>query len=212
MGCHVPAPAPSPLTEYNSLSWSWSPCSVCLAPWRPTRDSGALKTATGPECQVLLFLISGDTDEGKEAPNSWSLSLRWGETYLPGTRGQVWHCLLYLLWTSLSISISPGQPDRKVYKVPCQPSTLLCYYLLPLRESFQILLFFFTVKQLQVEIKTSTFYSKAASSPGGWSGTCNSKGNRRMVTRTDRGSSVFFPSWYKKGSRKRGVTCNKAVS
>lgn len=88
VGCHVPAAAPSPLTEYNSLSWSWSPSWVRLPPWRPTRDSGALKTATGPECQVLLFLISGDADEEKEAHISWSLSLRWGETYLPGTLGQ----------------------------------------------------------------------------------------------------------------------------
>lgn len=62
-------------------------------------------------------------------------------------------------------------------------------------------------------MKTSTFYNnKAASSPGGWSGICNSKGKRRMVTRSGRGSSVFFPSWYKKGRRQRVATCNKAVS
>ena len=33
-----------------------------------------------------------------------------------------------------------------------------------------------------------------------------------MVTRRDRGSSVLFPSFYKKGSRERGGTCYKAVS
>lgn len=78
---------------------------------------------------------------------------------------------------------------------------------------FQIFVSHYGLYKLQIEMKTSTFYNnKAASSPGGWPGTCNSKGNRHMVTRWGRGSSVFFPSWYKKGSRERGGTCYKAVS
>lgn len=106
------------------------------------------------------------------------------------------------------------RPARwKNSKVPCQPSTLFCYYhLLPLEKFFQILLFFLMVYINNYNKKIITFYNKASSSPGGWSGICNSKGNRRMVTRSGRGSSVFFPSWCKKGSRQRGDTCNKAVS
>lgn len=67
------APAHSPLTEYNSLSCLWLPGSVLLPTWRPTRDSGALKAGTGPECQVLPFLIS---DAGWEKEAQISLSLK----------------------------------------------------------------------------------------------------------------------------------------
>lgn len=115
-GCHVSAPAPSPLTEYNSLSWLQSPCSVLLPPWGPTRDSGALKAATGPECQVLLFFISDAVWE-KEAQSSLSLSLRWGKTHrFQVHRARLWHCPLYLSWACFHLSRSAGW--KKSIKFP----------------------------------------------------------------------------------------------
>lgn len=82
-----------------------------------------------------------------------------------------------------------------------------------LKESLNLFSFPYTVCKPQCQMERSTFCNnKAASSPGGWFGICSSRGSRHTVTRWDRGSSVLFPSWYKKGSRERGGTCYKAVS
>lgn len=88
---------------------------VLLPIWRPTGESGALKAGTGPECQVLLFLIS-DAGWEKEAQISLPLSLRWGEgPNFQEHRTRLWHCLLYLPWTSL-FPFSQGSPAGKILK------------------------------------------------------------------------------------------------
>lgn len=161
------APARNPLTEYNSLSWSRTACSALLPPWRPARDSGALKAGTGPECQVLLFLIN-DADWKKEAQISFSLSLRWGEgPNFQGHRTRLWHYLVSPV--DQPVSTFPGQPAGKFLTChaslpPYFPIIISCHG----EVLSNSLIFPYSLhKPPQVEMKTSTFCNKAASSPGG---------------------------------------------